>query len=814
MDLNTLIHKAAFGDRGLTLENLDDSLPEGGDSELGSYADSADAWADYGNAMNVAAEAIRDYSIQLEGLIERKELNAVTLGLIRDAAQRCATTVGYEINLPSMESVETQSIEEQGAVALEGFRQVIFNLFQDYVLHFKHHKDVIGDFFRSTSGILNKYEKKTLQNKAEYNSKKNKIGNQEIAVAFVGLDYFLSNTKAMKEYRFSDFMGLLRQDRQMSNFALKEYPKRVLAEIDALAKLLRGSSLKTDADVQKLAKAVEQLKSPSELFDEHLLDVEGFGSSKFVAVKRGGKNRLDVLAAAKPVTLSKPIGATVGNAIMAGVQSFGGRVVASALPVVGATTGGMAHAVAAPVMAARAIYEGVGDDKGKIMLNGSDIGRVLEAAEGYINDVRYFLSTEREVARMIDEMEGAVKAAEAKGQADAKAEDAGEHAMGSVHLYEKILAVSRVLMRAVQTPAQQEVARALKASKYLNYLALRAIFNAKNHAMEGMDNPESGAFARGEGDANLHKESTPAVNPGLAAQAKQINGDKPINTDDLDAPMHAATEGKKDEATDMVHGAAVDPSKSTCDIEGHAVDPTKTGETPEIEGAELKPAKEAYTEVEEGAVGEHHAAIIDKIYDKAEVIPSEGIRIHIVHDVCQIEAEFDKKIKAHPEQREALLKEAGERLDAVLERVDATFEHHGWDVDGKKVALEGLMETAKSKKAKFKGANDEEIAALEKAIGFKLPVAYRKYLKDFGYIACGGNEVYGAARGHLSAVEMYEDLSRSDTFPKQAIPLMEIGDGHYYILNAGKVVEWANGGIVKSGSMSFTDFLEKKVFED
>jgi hypothetical protein len=558
-DLNTLIHMAAFGTRGLTLENLDDDLPDGGDSDLGSYAETADAHAAYGDELNLAAEAIRDYAIQLEELVESKQLNAITLSLIRDAAQRRAESVGYEIKLPAMESVETQSIEEQAEIAMEGFRNVILNIFQDYVLHFKHHKDVIGDFFRSTSSILVKYEKKTVQNKAEYNSKKSRIGNQEIRVAFTGLDYFLATDQSEKTAKFSNFQGTLRTDRAVSSFVLKEYPKRVLAEIEALARLLRGANLKTDADVARLAREVEKLKAPAELFDEKLLNTETFGGTKFVIAKQGGDKhrtqgsgegafaRLAALASSKLVVSQGNTRMKVGRALSAGIQSAGGRYVAGAAAgMAGAAVAGVVAPLIAPtttnaVTAARAIYAGVGDEKGNFMLTGSDIGRVLDAAEGYITDVRYYLSTERDVARAVDTIEEAVKQLEAKGQAEAKADDAQEHQMDSVRVYEQVLAFSRVLLRAVQTPAGSEVARALRASKYLNYLALRAIYNAKSGAMEGYDEDAQETPAACDGDAGEQ-----AVDP---SKVEGADGSEPVTETTPVEGTTPATEGLKDKGS-------------------------------------------------------------------------------------------------------------------------------------------------------------------------------------------------------------------------------------------------------------------------
>jgi hypothetical protein len=625
MNLDTLIHMAAFGTRGLTLENLDDDLPDGGDSDLGSYAEGADAHAAYGDELNLAAEAIRDYAIQLEELVESKQLTPVMLGLIRNAAQQRAAVIGYEIKMAAMESIETQSIEEQAEVALEGFRNVILNIFQDYVLHFKHHKDVISDFFRSTSGILVKYEKKTVQNKAEYNSKKSKIGNQEIRVAFTGLDYFLATDQSEKTAKFSDFQAMLRTDRAVSSFVLKEYPKRVLAEIEALARLLRAANLKTDADVARLAREVEKLKAPAELFDEKLLNTETFGGTKFVITKHGNKHstqghgegafgRLAELASSKLVVAQGNTRMKIGRTLSAGIQSVGGRYVAgTAAGMAGAAVAGVVAPLIAStttnaVTAARAIYSGVGDEKGNFMLTGSDIGRVLDAAEGYITDVRYYLSTERDVARAIDAIEEAVKQLEAKGQADSKTDDAQEHQMDSVRVYEQVLAFSRVLLRAMQTPASSEVARALRASKYLNYLALRAIYNAKSGAMEGYDEDAQENIRKMDDAISAHHEHyhkqmvEHADNPKKMEELHRdkANGESQIRQKFMQSHPKPATESAQETpaACDGDAGAqAVDPSK----VEG-ADGSEPVTETPPVEGTVATEGRTAKDPTSEGKI--------------------------------------------------------------------------------------------------------------------------------------------------------------------------------------------------------------------
>lgn len=506
MDLQTLLHKAAYGNRGLTLESLDDDLPEGGDAELGSFAESADAHGEYCEELNLAAEAIRDYGDQLAALIKAKELTPVTLALIRQGAQSHAARVGYDIALPAMESVEVVDIEAQGKIALEGFRNVINNLFQDFVVHFKHQKDVVTDFFRTTSGMIAKYERKTIDNKNEWNEKKANLENDDIRVSFQGFSYFLLTKTSNDEYKFADFVGSLRQDRAASSFMLKEYPKRVIAEMNALTKLVRGASLNSIDDVFKLGRAVEKLKTPAELFDKKYLETELFGMATIDAPKtskgrvhndKAGKgfDRLAELASSKPVTVRKSGVLKLHNAVVGGVSTFLGRAAITAgAQAIGAVAAGavgaarLGGAVAAPlhyaalgVTAGHAIHAGVGGERGNIVVRTTDIGTIFDGAEAYLADARQFLALERDVLRAIEELEGTVKALEEKNSREDNGDEVTHDSyMDAISVYEQVLAYSRTLSRAMQSPGTTEVARSLRASKYLNYLGLRAIFNAKS----------------------------------------------------------------------------------------------------------------------------------------------------------------------------------------------------------------------------------------------------------------------------------------------------------------------------------------------
>jgi hypothetical protein len=483
MDLNTLMHRAAYGTRGLTLENLDDDLPEGGDASIGSFAEYADAHGGFMQDLNVAAEAIREYGVQLKGLIERKELTPVMLGIIRQAAQDRAEAVGFEIALPAMESVEVVDIEAQGKIALEGFRNVILNMFQADVLAFKHMKDVISDLFRGASGMLAKYEKKTLENKREWNQVKGKLENESIRVAFTGLTDFLITDSANTDFEYTHFVSAVRADQAVSEFVLREYPKRILEQLRTVSKLLRGAKLDSDEGVMKLGKDVEKLKSPVELFDKKYLETELFGMRKFVVPKSGkgratgGLDRLSELANSKAIQLPKS-GLLGGHGHLTAADRQGiTQVAALGAGHIGAAVAGHYLGPASGAHKANGpIYAGVGNEKGNFVVRTQEIGSIFDAADTYLESVRIYLGLEREILRAIEDLENTIKTLEDKG-GDEKGE--GDQHMNAVYVFEQVLGFARVLTRAATTPSGSEVARSLRASKYLNYLGLRAIFNAR-----------------------------------------------------------------------------------------------------------------------------------------------------------------------------------------------------------------------------------------------------------------------------------------------------------------------------------------------
>jgi hypothetical protein len=133
--------------------------------------------------------------------------------------------------------------------------------------------------------------------------------------------------------------------------------------------------------------------------------------------------------------------------------------------------------------------------------------------------------------------------------------------------------------------------------------------------------------------------------------------------------------------------------------------------------------------------------------------------------------------------------------------------------------MKELKQLVDQHKAKTRPADAESIQALEKKLGFLLSTEYRKFLSLFGVIVFKSNETYGLGVPedyYLNVLNSYSDLSRDTSYPHFSVPLLEVGDGQYYLYNCNtqKVLLWAtpNGGVVRTLDLGLEQFLIKQFF--
>ncbi|MBE8591928.1 SMI1/KNR4 family protein [Pseudomonas sp. MAFF 301449] len=113
------------------------------------------------------------------------------------------------------------------------------------------------------------------------------------------------------------------------------------------------------------------------------------------------------------------------------------------------------------------------------------------------------------------------------------------------------------------------------------------------------------------------------------------------------------------------------------------------------------------------------------------------------------------------------------------------------------------------------------IQDIERKLGFALSDEYKHYLSTFGVIVFDAYETYGLGVPddyYLNVFAAFSDLSRDPNYPKNTVPVLEIGDGQYYLYDnqARKILVWAtpNGGIVRALEDGLEAFLIKHVFAD
>ncbi|WP_233875406.1 hypothetical protein [Paraburkholderia adhaesiva] len=411
-------------------ETLDDSVPEGDDQALAGLAEDVDEDFEHDMATDIAAESIFEYYEQLRSMVHRGVITpAVTALIVRGVNQQLGS-VGLEaMSFPALETYCKASAREQAEIALEGIGTTLKTLlFQDPVLNFKHYKDIILDSFKSIEGKLAKYENKTRQNKAEFEQKKGKLGNR-IEINLHGLWYFFTTGQGQP----SNLTAALSNDLAGSRYMLTKYPADVIASIEKLAATLTSGSAKDKPSIDALAKKVEALRSPVELFDSQFTgNGRYFNVTSVVPSKDQTQgSRLEQLSRSGFVLEKSSMGHSARKAFTGSATS-------------------------------------VARSK-EIVLSVQQLGEVFDAAQAYCDNVKHFLELEAKFAAASARLGDSLK----RLSGTAQGRDREVIAVG-----DRLEAYAKLLMRAFQRPALQEAARSLRGAKYCNYLGLRGIFNA------------------------------------------------------------------------------------------------------------------------------------------------------------------------------------------------------------------------------------------------------------------------------------------------------------------------------------------------
>ena len=108
--------------------------------------------------------------------------------------------------------------------------------------------------------------------------------------------------------------------------------------------------------------------------------------------------------------------------------------------------------------------------------------------------------------------------------------------------------------------------------------------------------------------------------------------------------------------------------------------------------------------------------------------------------------------------------------------------------------------------------SSSEIDKAQQELNLKFDSAYLSYLNICGQLEFEYLEFYGLGvkpNSYLNVVKNYQELSQSNTYPQTALPILDLGDGHYslYDLVTGHVVEWTKDGVIRELNSGLEQYL-------
>lgn len=125
-----------------------------------------------------------------------------------------------------------------------------------------------------------------------------------------------------------------------------------------------------------------------------------------------------------------------------------------------------------------------------------------------------------------------------------------------------------------------------------------------------------------------------------------------------------------------------------------------------------------------------------------------------------------------------------------------------------------LVEFLKNNQAIYKPASTTEISDAENELGLVFDKDYKEYLSQIGLFSYEYIETYGLGvprQNYLNIIEIAQKLRPESGFQSSFLPLLNIGDGHYYVYdNTSKSIKvWAspNGGVAEEICQPLEDFL-------
>lgn len=415
-------------------------------------------------------EVLESYAVQLRHLIKTNTGTAQTARILKTAINNQLRSVSLKTESVALEAMTTPaSIKQQhekllDTIAMEGV--ISRQISQSAVVSFKHHINAMTDFFKGVNGKVKKYSAKLEAGHKEFVEAKKKFKTDKHVGYLTELWYHFSDDKGAVK----NITQALEHDSKLTEYILKEYTAAILEQANVLANLCRNGDLSTPESTTRLVDLIEKMPHPGDMFKPEYVKGQTYLGVTHLDYEKGkGRQPIEIngKVCEKLAYLASPKKIIEAGSMKHAAKKVGAYAAGVA---VGPSVGAMGAGAVAQNAIGIAYQTAAGKAAGGFTMTTAEIEKVFVYGKHYIENVKGFLGQEDKLWHVSKDLEAAI----AKLGATAKEYPTGKRVLGQIRDFSYAL-----LMYNYNSPARDEVARAIKSAKYCGYLGHRMIYNGK-----------------------------------------------------------------------------------------------------------------------------------------------------------------------------------------------------------------------------------------------------------------------------------------------------------------------------------------------
>lgn len=409
----------------------------------------------------LAVESLAEFAALTKNLIDTNRCSLESLALIRTGVAPHLATLNVKPLTLATES--DKSINELHQAALEGFWN---NLFQDWVLFYKHAINATTDLFKTKEEQVAKYKSSLEEAQGEWKNKSYKLKQHSQDVSLDRLWYYFSN----KGGQVAKPADELVHEAELSSYVLTHYTDSILSELDKLTSILSSGKVTNAETAATLAKKIESLKTPVELFDKKFTNKSYLNVSQ-LAIETGTKRTAVVVENAhldRLAELATPVCVSLSGSISHNAL----KTASGALDVAGVATGYLNPAIKA-VRAAKTVANAGNIARfmlGKnLVVPNADVDKMLKSANTMLDSANAYFNSSNKFASSVDKFTKAIN----------KYTETSTESAEVFKIFTQINQISKNYINAYKRTGVEIAAHSIKGAKYTAYLVKRINWNAK-----------------------------------------------------------------------------------------------------------------------------------------------------------------------------------------------------------------------------------------------------------------------------------------------------------------------------------------------